>query len=64
MLIDRTRKPLGSLLDRLGGDGLLKRREVLLTATLLDPYRQGILAEEFRRAFGTRLVITGAMPGP
>jgi exopolyphosphatase / guanosine-5'-triphosphate,3'-diphosphate pyrophosphatase len=43
---------------------VVKKREVRLTAPLFDPYRQGILGTQFRRAFGKRLVIEAGMPAP
>ncbi len=41
-----------------------KKREVSLQAPLFDPYRQGVLGRQFRRAFGKRLVIEPGMPSP
>ncbi len=41
---------------------VVKKRQVRLTAPLYDPYRQGILGKQFRRAFGRSLVIEPGMP--
>jgi exopolyphosphatase/guanosine-5'-triphosphate,3'-diphosphate pyrophosphatase len=43
---------------------VVKKREVQVTAPLYDPYRQGILGKQFRRAFGRSLVIEPGMPAP
>jgi exopolyphosphatase/pppGpp-phosphohydrolase len=43
---------------------VVKKNEVRLTAPVFDPYRQGILGQQFRRAFGKRLVIEPGMPAP
>jgi exopolyphosphatase / guanosine-5'-triphosphate,3'-diphosphate pyrophosphatase len=50
--------------ERLAVRCVVKKREVMLTAPLFDPYRQGILGEQFRRAFGKRLVIEPTTPVP
>jgi exopolyphosphatase/guanosine-5'-triphosphate,3'-diphosphate pyrophosphatase len=51
--IERRVPPEGRLAVRC----VVRKREVLLAAPLFDPYRQGIVGEQFRRAFGKRLVI-------